>query len=571
MRVLLVTAWLMLMIRTGNALRSSSSTLLRFRAGSLARNLHQTTQEFSFEYSGLHALSWGASASSSFSGDVLVVPFYKPELEGKEKEDDSALGKKLSASIPATLPEEVKGVLSDILMEGSFKADVGGKRLVRVTGLPMKYLAVVGLGAAPKKVEAQGTDLEVKTSNRLGKTLAAVAKETSAKSVGMVLPGIANGGITQLIIGFRDAAHKDVRYKKEPEGGRTPALKLESVELLGVSEAVAADMSTTAMLSDYISSGVLLAKDLVNAPPNSKTPVVVAEVAQKIADDHGLEATILDAEECQKLGMGAYLGVQSGSMYPPRFVHLVHRPKGAGTDIPKVALVGKGLTFDSGGYNLKAGGGSMIELMKFDMGGCGAVLGAAKAIAQLKPQNVEVHFITALCENMISSEAMKPGDVLTAMNGKTIEVLNTDAEGRLTLADALCYAEQKTGAGTIIDLATLTGACIVALGDKYAAYYTRDDDLKAEIEGAAKRSDELVWNLPLANEYKERIKAPLADLKNIGGPGGGSITAALFLEEFVDKAKWAHIDMAGPVWNKGTSSPTGYGVKLLVDYLLNKK
>jgi len=204
------------------------------------------------------------------------------------------------------------------------------------------------------------------------------------------------------------------------------------------------------------------------------------------------------------------------------------------------------------------------------MGGCGAVLGAAKAIAQLKPRNVEVHFITALCENMISSEAMKPGDVLTASNGKTIEVLNTDAEGRLTLADALVYAE-KTGADTIIDLATLTGACIVALGDKYAALYSRDDCLLGDLKSAASRSDELLWNLPLANEYKDRIKSSLSDLKNIGGPGGGSITAALFLEEFVDKAKWAHIDMAGPVWDKGAGKATGYGVKLLVDYCLNKK
>jgi leucyl aminopeptidase len=526
----------------------------------------------------MHDVAWGASSdmdSEAFSGDVLVVPFYKPVLEGTEKSDDAVLGSKLVELIPQGLSAEVKLALTGVLQEGSFKADVGGRRVVAVAGLPVKYLALVGLGAAPKVGSGTGTgtgaDMEVTSSNRLGKALAGLAKETSAKSMGVVLPGIANAGVSTLMGGFRDAAQEDTRYKKVPEGGHKSAMKLESLRLLGVSAAVAADIATTATLSDYISSGVLLCKDLVNAPPNSKTPVAVALVARKIADDHDLKATILDADECEALGMGAYLGVQSGSMYPPRFVHLTYKPKNGGADVPKVALVGKGLTFDSGGYNIKAGGGSMIELMKFDMGGCGSVLGAAKAIGQLKPQNVEVHFITALCENMVSSEAMKPGDILTAMNGKTIEVLNTDAEGRLTLADALCYAEQKTGASTIIDLATLTGAVIVALGDKYAALYTRDDALKIELEGAAKRADELVWSMPLASEYKDRTKAPLADLKNIAAGGGGSITAALFLEQFVDSPKWAHIDMAGPVWNKGSNSPTGWGVKLLVDYLLNVK
>ena len=550
--------------------------MLGLRAGSVARQLHHTTQEHEFTYTKASDIAWGASSSANFNGDVLVVPFYKPELEGKDASDDDKVSAALMEGIPATLDGSIKNVLSDILGEGGFKGDTGGKRVVRVTGLPVKHLALVGLGVDPKKssskskAKSSSGDMEVKSSGRLGKTMAAVAKETRAKSMGIVLPDIANAGLAQLMMGYRDAVHEDKRYKKEPVGGHKQAVKLEMVSILDATVDVSDSVSTTSLLSSHISSGVALCKDLVNAPPNSKTPVAVAAVAQKIADDHDIDITILEQEECEKLGMGAYLGVQSGSMYPPKFVHMHYRPKNAGKNTPVVALVGKGLTFDSGGYNLKAGGGSMIELMKFDMGGCGAVLGAAKAIAQLKPQNVEVHFITALCENMISSEAMKPGDVLTASNGKTIEVLNTDAEGRLTLADALVYAE-KTGADTIIDLATLTGACIVALGDKYSAFYTRDDGLRQDIEDAAKRSDELLWNLPLADEYKERIKAPLADLKNIGGPGAGSITAALFLEEFVEKAKWAHIDMAGPVWNKGTSSPTGYGVKLLVDYLLNKK
>lgn len=233
--------------------------------------------------------------------------------------------------------------------------------------------------------------------------------------------------------------------------------------------------------------------------------------------------------------------------------------------------MGKGLTFDSGGYNLKVGAGSMIELMKFDMGGCSAVLGAAKALSQLQPSGVEVHFITAICENMVSAEAMRPGDVLAASNGKTIEVLNTDAEGRLTLADALVYADNLKP-HAIVDLATLTGACVVGLGDQMAALYANDDGLSEELTSAAQRTGEGIWRMPLHQDYKSQIKGTLADLANIGaaGRGGGSITAALFLQEFVGKeTKWAHIDMAGPVWDTEKAQPTGYGVKLLVDYVLN--
>jgi leucyl aminopeptidase len=387
----------------------------------------------------------------------------------------------------------------------------------------------------------------------------------------VVLPtGTNNAGVTQLILGFHDSLYQDNRYRKVPEEGFKTS-KISAVTLLGCNDQVANSVSVTLALTSMITEGVNFARDLVNAPPNSKTPLVIADLAKKMASDHKMKCVVLGEDECKKRGMGAYLGVQQGSMFPPQFIHLTYKPEGADKETPKIAFVGKGLTFDSGGYNLKAGAGSMIELMKFDMGGCAAVLGAAKAIAQLRPKGVEVHFITAVCENMISAEAMRPGDILTASNGKTIEVLNTDAEGRLTLADALVYAEKETGAATIIDLATLTGACIVALGEKVAAFYTPDESLKAELEAAAKRSDEAVWNMPLEASYKEMIKGTLGDLKNIGGKGGGSITAALFLQEFVDKARWAHIDMAGPVWDSSASKATGYGVKLLVDYTLNYK
>ena len=258
-------------------------------------------------------------------------------------------------------------------------------------------------------------------------------------------------------------------------------------------------------------------------------------------------------------------------MFPPTFVHLTYKPADESKVVAKIALIGKGLTFDSGGLNLKTGAGSQIELMKFDMGGCAAVLGTAMAIGQIRPANIEVHFISAVCENMVSAQAMRPGDVLVASNGKTIEVGNTDAEGRLTLADALVYAD-KLGVDTIIDLATLTGACVVGLGEKLAGLYSSNALLDSELMSAASRSSDGLWRLPLEERYRENIKSKIADIKNIGSNGGGSITAALFLQEFVgEKTHWSHIDMAGPVWDTKTHQPTGWGVKLLVDYLLKRK
>ena len=236
----------------------------------------------------------------------------------------------------------------------------------------------------------------------------------------------------------------------------------------------------------------------------------------------------------------------------------------------KLALVGKGLTFDSGGYNLKVGG-SQIELMKFDMGGCGAVLGAARTLAELKLEGLEIHVISAATEHMVSAEAIYPGAIVTASNGKTIEINNTDAEGRLTLADALVYA-CGLEPDAIVDLATLTGACVIALGDEIAGYWSPDDGLAQQLNDAAHRAGEGLWRMPLQSSYKDGLKSGLADMKNTGPRPGGSITAALFLKEFVKpEIPWAHIDIAGPVWSdKGRSTDpsgaTGFGVRTLVEW-----
>jgi leucyl aminopeptidase len=295
----------------------------------------------------------------------------------------------------------------------------------------------------------------------------------------------------------------------------------------------------------------------------------LAETAEAIANEYGLELEILEQAECEKLGMGAFLGVAKASDLPPKFIHLTYRPDGAPRK--KVAIVGKGLTFDSGGLNIK-GAGSGIEMMKTDMGGAAATLGAAKAIGQIKP-DVEVHFISAATENMISGHAMRPGDILTASNGKTIEVNNTDAEGRLTLADALVFAE-KLGVDAIVDLATLTGACVIALGDDIAGLWTGNDELANQLAAAAEKAGEKFWRMPMEEKYFEGLKSVVADMKNTGPRAGGAITAALFLKQFVKETPWAHLDIAGTVWTdkeNGYHNPggTGFPVRTLVNWVMS--
>jgi leucyl aminopeptidase len=315
---------------------------------------------------------------------------------------------------------------------------------------------------------------------------------------------------------------------------------------------------------------VELARELVAAPPNVVTPQALADTAAAIAQAFNLELKVLERADCEALGMGSYLAVAQGSDLPPKFIHLTYRPTGPVTR--RLALVGKGLTFDSGGYNLKTAG-SQIEMMKYDMGGSGAVLGAMRAIAELKPAGLEVHMIVAACDNMISGGAIHPGAIVTASNGKTIEINNTDAEGRLTLADALVYA-RKLEPDAVVDLATLTGACLIALGEEIAGLWSPNDGLAAALVGAAEQGGEALWRMPLRPSYREGLKSGLADMKNTGPRPGGSITAALFLQDFVGQdIPWAHLDIAGTVWSdKGRgmdpAGATGFGVRTLVNWVL---
>ena len=354
---------------------------------------------------------------------------------------------------------------------------------------------------------------------------------------------------------------KDNRFRSKNESKGNPKI-IEFLNLKVFSDEKFKDVSS-------LCDGIEFARELVAAPPNSLTPKELSKQAVTIAEDYGMEVNILDSSQCEKLGMGAYLAVAKGSDLDPKFIHLIL--KSENPHEKRIAFVGKGLTFDSGGYNLKVGA-SQIEMMKYDMGGSAAVLGAAKALGAIKPNGLEIHFIVAACENMINGSAVHPGDVVKASNGKTIEINNTDAEGRLTLADALHYASNLKP-DTIVDLATLTGACVIALGNDVAGLWSNNNILATELLDSSLKSGEGLWQMPLQKSYKDGLKSHIADMKNTGPRAGGSITAALFLEEFVDNnIDWAHIDIAGTCWtekNNGEnpSGATGYGVRTLVQWV----
>ena len=422
----------------------------------------------------------------------------------------------------------------------------------------LQTLKIIGLGKR-----------NIINSNDIKNSLANVIRKTAEREekISILLPWElikSQEEIKSIGESARLSVYKDNRFNSKRDDKKV----LKEIEFLNLNKFKNISFNE----AEHICEGVELARKLVAAPPNSLTPLEMSRQALKIAKDHGLEIKILEKNECEDLGMGAYLAVAKGSDLEPKFIHLTLKSKSPVKE--KIALVGKGLTFDSGGYNLKVGA-SQIEMMKYDMGGSAAVLGTAKALGAIKPEGLEIHFIVAACENMINGSAVHPGDVVTASNGKTIEINNTDAEGRLTLADALTYASNLKP-DSIIDLATLTGAIVVALGNDVAGFWTNNNMMAEDLKKASSQAGEELWQMPLQKSYKDGLKSHIADMKNTGPRAGGSITAALFLEEFFDSnIKWAHIDIAGTCWtdkNKGIhpSGATGYGVKTLVQWIKNR-
>ncbi len=479
-----------------------------------------------------------------WSGAVLVVGLLEDDL----KEQLSNLEKLF------------EGLLLKNLDHQDFSAKSGEMACFQILKESSQKIVLVGMGTSNKL-----------SLNELRKAVAIGARACigTSGSLGMLFPWdkfdleLATRATCEAA---RLSLFQDLRFKSNKKESPKRPEKLELIGLEKASESCLKEINATC-------AGVELARELVGAPPNKLTPSSLAQTALEIANQYSLQCKILSQKECEKLNMGAYLAVAKGSDLKPNFIHLIYKSKEPIKH--RLVLIGKGLTFDSGGYNLKVGA-SQIDMMKFDMGGSAAVLGAARTIGELCPIEVEVHFLIAACENMINGSAIHPGDIVNASNGTSIEINNTDAEGRLTLADALVYA-CKLEPDEIVDLATLTGACVIALGDQIAGLWTDNDELANNLLDAANEAGEGLWRMPMHNSYKEGLKSTFADIKNTGPRAGGSITAALFLKEFVQASiPWAHIDIAGTVWaekDRGLdpAGATGYGVRTLINWVINRK
>lgn len=443
--------------------------------------------------------------------------------------------------------------------------DVSGKSgrvavLSTVPGVKAARVVVVGLGK-PGGLDATAFRKAMASATK------AVAN-TKAKQIlnCLTLETVANCGPYYLarhtVESIGDSLY---RFDQMKSGRKHPAMPLNTIGLAIAKRGDAAKATRGAEHGGGIAAGVSLAKDLGNLPANVCTPSYLARVAKKLASGNGkLSTRVLSESEMKKLGMGSLLSVTAGATEPAKLI--VMQYKGSGSDKP-VVLVGKGVTFDTGGISLKPGVG--MDEMKFDMCGAASVIGTMAAITKMKlPINVNV--VVPAVVNMPAGNATNPGDIVKSMSGQTIEVLNTDAEGRLILCDALTYSKRFKPAA-IIDVATLTGACVIALGNHRCAIYSNNDALRDEIFASGDRSEDIGWPMPMGKQYAAQLKSNFADMANIGGRDGGSITAACFLGKFTDGMNWAHLDIAGVAWKSGhNKGATGRPVPLLSEFLLSR-
>jgi len=414
---------------------------------------------------------------------------------------------------------------------------------------------------APLLVVAHAGDAQPAALRRAAEAAWAQLKGARIKTLGVVLPEAVHTA-TQLqafALALADASYVYTTTLSKPA-----ARSLDKVRLMAPSVGAALKQAVTR--AQAVVSGVETAKEWANRPGNHATPTRLAEAARGLArTGSGIHCEVLGPREVAKLGMGAFMAVAQGSAQPLRF--MVLRYSGAARQQAPVVLVGKGITFDTGGISLKPG--AEMDEMKFDMSGAASVLGVFKALAELKPAINVVGLIPAT-ENMPDGLAVKPGDVVTSMSGQTIEILNTDAEGRLVLCDALTYAE-RFKPRAVIDIATLTGACVIALGGVRSGLFASDDALAQALHEAGEASGDLCWRMPLDDAYADSLKSRFADVGNIGGRAAGSVTAAKFLQRFAKQYPWAHLDIAGTAWKSGAAKgATGRPVPLLLHYLLEQ-
>ena len=425
------------------------------------------------------------------------------------------------------------GLLSGFYESGEFKGKLLDTALLhRPPAWSALRLLAVGGGPAERFGAAE--------LRKVAGTAVRFLKPKGVRTIALALgPGFA--GAEQVAAAAEGAILGDFeadRYKTDKE-------KDQRVDTFSVVVAVAEEALEAALRRGRIvAESQNFARDLVAEPSNRLTPSILADRAREMAAAEGLECEVLDRARMEQLGMGALLGVAQGSTEPPCLIVLRYQPAAVPVFTAHIGLVGKGVTFDSGGISIKPSEG--MEKMKYDMAGGAAVLGAMRAIAQLQPA-VAVTALVPAVENMPGGRAQRPGDIVKTLSGKTVEVLNTDAEGRLILADALTYA-RSLGCTHLVDAATLTGAIVVALGNFYAGAFSNDDHLADQLLSAAKAAGEKMWRMPLDDDYKEILKSAFADLPNIGNRWGGAITASMFLKEFVDTTPWVHLDIAGTAW-----------------------
>ena len=468
------------------------------------------------------------------------------------------------ASLPASLADldrAAGGLLARALAAGDYKAKRDETLLVYGAGKAQRIL-LVGVGKAPDV-----------TRNALRRAAAVAAKRArglGATAFAFAVAAEARGGVSANELGqvtIEGAALGGWQFTELKQKGEDAKPELEGVALV-VDASEASDAEAGRSVGDAVAAGHRLTRGLQMQPGNVCTPAYLAEQAGNLAKTHGFAITVLDRAQLKKEGMGALLAVAQGSAEEPRFIALEY--KGAGTQAP-VVLVGKGVTFDSGGISIKPA--QSMEDMKFDMSGAAAVLGTFEVLGRLKPKINVVGLIPAT-ENLPSGTAVKPGDVVKSHLGKTIEIINTDAEGRLILSDALSYARRFKPAA-VLDAATLTGAVVVALGHHAIGIMGNDEALLAEVRDAGERAGERCWPLPLWDEYRDLVKSEIADVKNSGGRSAGTIAGGWFLREFVDGFPWVHLDIAGTAYTEADGAtqgkgPTAVGVRLFAEFLLKR-
>lgn len=453
------------------------------------------------------------------------------------------------------------GVISRLRSKGDFRGKLGQTLLLTDpgTGIAAQRLLLVGCGKT--------TGYDVK---RYRTAVAAACRALANTRVKEAVSYLGFNGVADLDPYYvarhlaeqvRGAGYRFGEQKSRPTSK-------PSLNRVGLGVAKADQRASQNGIRDglAIATGMQLTRDLANRSANLCTPSHLAKAAVALAKQHSaMSSTVLNEAQMKKLGMGALLSVTAGSDEPARFIILKYA--GGKKKTPPVVLIGKGITFDTGGISLKPP--TSMDEMKFDMGGAAGVLGTMAAIGQLGPA-MNVVALIPTCENMPGGNATKPGDIVTSLSGKTIEVLNTDAEGRLILCDAISYAQRQFKPRCMIDVATLTGACVIALGHQFTGLFSNNQDLANELASASKRADDPAWQLPVTEEFGESLKSNFADLANIGSREGSSSIAASFLSKFVEDVPWAHLDIAGTAWKSGKAKgSTGRPVPMLVDYLLN--